>query len=280
MLCRACLGTQPGFELSRAPQEINCRKNQQLHHRRSDNAADHRGGDAFHDVCAGAVAPQDWQKAGDDDCGRHGFRTHALYGAVINRITQLETVAHLPFMDPLIVSEVKVEKHDDARFCAYTCERNQPYPHGDAQVIAVEVKHPERTNQGQRYREHDDEGFSERPRVEVNDQDDDQERNRNHDHEPLLRAQHIFILAAPGNVVAAWKLNGLLGNGVIDRALGPLNISAHIDAFDIHVDPGVGHRAFTFNAHRGAHDIYPGKLAQWNLGPARSWHDNLARRFE
>src|SRR6516164_10518925 len=126
-LCRFLFRTRLSLKPSGAPQKINRRKNQQLHHRRGDNAANHGGGYAFHDVCAGAVAPQDWQKAGDDDCGRHSFRTHALYRAVIDRVTQLEAAAHLPFMDPLIVSEVEVEKHDDARFRAYTCERNQPY---------------------------------------------------------------------------------------------------------------------------------------------------------
>ena len=41
-----------------------------------------------------------------------------------------------------------------------------------------------------------------RPRVEVDDEDDDQERERHHDQQALLGAQHVFVLAAPEDVVA------------------------------------------------------------------------------
>ncbi len=96
----------------------------------------------------------------------------------------------------------------------------------------------------------------------------------------MLGAHHIFVLAAPGNVIAAGKLNSLFGDGFIDCALGPLNVGADVDAFHIHVDPCVGHRAFAFDAHWGAHDIYLGELAQRNLCTARSRHDDLAQGFQ
>ena len=50
------------FQPARAPEEKDRRENDQLHDRGSDDAADHRRGDAFHHVRARAVAPQDRQQ--------------------------------------------------------------------------------------------------------------------------------------------------------------------------------------------------------------------------
>jgi SAM-dependent methyltransferase len=92
--------TQAGFQnlQVRAPQEEDRRIHQQFHDGGGDDAADHRRGDAFHHVRAGAVAPQNRRQAGDDDARGHGFRADALDRAVINGVAQVGDVAHPPFL--------------------------------------------------------------------------------------------------------------------------------------------------------------------------------------
>jgi len=97
---------------SGAPEEIDGRIDEQFHERRGDNAADHRRGDAFHDVGSGAVAPEDGRKAGDNHARGHGLGADALDRAVIDGVTQVGDIAHLALLDPLLVGEVEIEQHD------------------------------------------------------------------------------------------------------------------------------------------------------------------------
>ena len=103
------------LESTRAPQEEDRWIDEQFHQSRSDNSTDHRSCDAFHYVGAGAVAPQDWKKTGDDDGGGHGFRADAFDGPVVDGVAQIGDVAHFPVLDPLLVGKVEVQEHDEFR---------------------------------------------------------------------------------------------------------------------------------------------------------------------
>jgi hypothetical protein len=130
-------------QVVRAPNEINRRENKQLHDCGGYNTADHRRGDAFHDISAGAMTPQDRQKATDDYSGRHCFRPDAFDCAIVNRVSQFGSAAHFSFSPPLIVSEIEVEQHYHSGLRIKTRQRYQADPHRDAQIISGEVKQPE-----------------------------------------------------------------------------------------------------------------------------------------
>src|ERR1039458_7186492 len=119
----------------RAPDEEDGGIDGQLHDGGSDDATDHGSGDAFHHIRAGAVAPENGEEAGDDHRRSHGFGTNALYGAVIDGIPQVRSVAHPAFLLPLRVSQVEVEQHDNAGFRIQSGERDQADPDGDAEIV-------------------------------------------------------------------------------------------------------------------------------------------------
>ena len=132
----------------------------------------------------------------------------------------------------------------------------------------------------ERHGQHDDGGFDGRARVEIDDQDDDQQRERHDNHQPLLGAQHVFVLAAPENVVAAGQLDRAFGDGLVDGAHRHLDVGADVDAFHVHVNPGVGHGAFALDAHRGVDGFDFRQLAERHLRAGRRRHDDFAQRFE
>ena len=59
-----------------------------------------------------------------------------------------------------------------------------------------------------------------------------------------------------------------------------LDVSAHVDVFHIHVNPGVGHGAFALDAHRSADHFHFRQLAERHLRAGWRGHDDFAQRFE
>ena len=88
--------------------------------------------------------------------------------------------------------------------------------------------------------------------------------------EALLGAEHVFVLAAPEDVVAAWELDLAAGDSFVDGALCHLHVGADVDALHVNVDPGVRDGAFAFDAHGGADDFDLGELAERNLRAGRA----------
>ena len=107
-----------------------------------------------------------------------------------------------------------------------------------------------------------------------------QQRERHDDHQALLGAQHVFVLAAPEDVVAAGQLDLALGDGLVDGAHGHLDVGADVDALHIHVNPGVGHGGLALDAHRGADGLDLGQLAERHLRAGGRGHDDLAQGAE
>ncbi len=172
----------------------------------------------------------------------------------------------------MIVGKVEIKKHHHAGLGTHAGERDQSYPDGNAEIVAEQVEHPKRANQRQGHREHDDGCPNKRARVEINNQHDNQQRNGNDNHQALLSAQHVFVLAAPENVISARQLDRLIGDGLVDGPLGHLHVRADVDAFHIHINPGIGHGAFAFDPHRRPDDIDFCQLTEGDLGAG--WRGN------
>src|SRR5208283_2452189 len=64
-------------------------------------------------------------------------------------------------------------------------------------------------------------------------------------------------------------------HGVVHRVHGHLHVGAHVDAADVHVNPGIRHRAFALDAHRAVHDLERGELAERNLRSTGCGHDDV-----
>ena len=100
------------------------------------------------------------------------------------------------------------------------------------------------------------------------------------DHQPLLGPEHVFVLAAPEDVVAAGQPDLALGDGLVDGAHGHLDIGADVNVLHIHVNPGIGHRALALDAHRGADGLDLRQLAERHLRAGGRGHDDLAQGVE
>ena len=85
------------------PEREEGRVDRQLEQERGDQAADHRRGDALHDVGAGAGAPQDRHQA--DHRGQHGHQlgADALGGALDDRLAQVGRGAQAALLLPAAV---------------------------------------------------------------------------------------------------------------------------------------------------------------------------------
>src|ERR1017187_8678510 len=86
--CRSTWRRERWRQAATTPHVEDRRIDHELHDRRGDDAAHHRRRDPLHDVGASAIAPENRQESGDDDRGRHGFRSHAFYRAMIDRIPE------------------------------------------------------------------------------------------------------------------------------------------------------------------------------------------------
>ena len=113
-------------------------------------------------------------------------------------------------------------------------------------------------------------------RVQINDERDDQQRQRHDDEQPLLGAQHVFVLAAPENVVAGRQLDLAGGDGGVHGVHGVLDVGAHVNAVDVHINPVVRHGALGLDGHRAVHDFDVGEFAERNLRAGRRGNDDVA----
>src|ERR1019366_5742953 len=125
------------------PPIIDGRIDQPFHNGGSDHPAEHGSGDAFHYVSSGTVTPENRQQAGNDHGCRHRFRTNALYGAVVDGVTQVTQAAHPPFLLPLRVAQVEIQQHNDAGLGVQSRQRDQTDPDGDTEIVMEQVKNPD-----------------------------------------------------------------------------------------------------------------------------------------
>src|SRR4030095_9932058 len=117
-------------------------------------------------------------------------------------------------------------------------------------------------------------------RIQINDEHDDQQRDWHDDHEPLFRTLHVFVLAAPKQVVTGRHHDALVGNRFIDGALRHFHVRADVDAFHIDVNPRIRNCSLAFNSHRCADQFQCCDLAQWNLRASGSGNNDLLECFE
>src|SRR5262249_46158803 len=112
------------------------------------------------------------------------------------------------------------------------------------------------------------------------DENDDEEGERDDDHQALPGLEHVFVFATPHDIVAGGEPNITPGDGFVDGAHGHLHIGADINAFDIHVNPGVGHGGFALDAHGGAYDFDGRELAERDLRAGGSGDNDFTQRAE
>ena len=90
------------------------------------------------------------------------------------------------------------------------------------------------------------------------------QRDRNHDPEPLDDTLQVFVLAAPGELIAGRQLN-LLSH----HALGFVHIAPHVTAGHIHVDKPGQEPFFVLDHRRAGPEPDAGQLADRHLSAAR-----------
>ena len=159
-------------------------------------------------------------------------------------------------------------------------QSDDAHPDGHAQVVVQERENTNGPHQRKRHREHDNGGLDGRARVEVDDQEDDEQGQGHDDHQALPGLEHVFVFAAPEDVVAGGQLDLALRDGLIDGTHGHLDIRADINVLHVHVNPGIGHGGLALDAHRRANSLDLGQLTRGHLGAGGRRDDDLAQGAE
>ena len=97
---------------------------------------------------------------------------------------------------------VEIDEHHDARLGRDARQCNEPHGYRDRKVEAQRPQQPEPAYQREWQGQHDDQGFGERPEVQIEQQEYDQQRDRDDNLEPGLGPLQVFELSAPGHVIA------------------------------------------------------------------------------
>ena len=140
------------------------------------------------------------------------------------------------FLLGLIVAEVQEEQHEDPGLRIEAHEGDETHPHGDAHVVAQGPEQPEGADGAEGHRQHHHGGLEGRLGVGVEQAEDQHQRDGQNDLQPLLHADHVLVLARPGEAVARGQLQLLLHGG-----LGVLHVGAHVDlrGVEVHQDIAV-----------------------------------------
>src|SRR5438445_1048302 len=96
------------------PSVVNRGIDEQLHEKRSEEASDHRCGDALHHVGPSPRGPHD-RKESEKGAGHgHHLRSHTFYRAMVDRLAPLLASLPLPGRAHPVVGEIEIEQHEDA----------------------------------------------------------------------------------------------------------------------------------------------------------------------
>src|SRR5205085_9888373 len=146
-------------QVTLAPEDVNHRIQQQLQNSRGNDAANHRSGDAFHNVRAALCGrrPHDWEQTEKDCADGHYFGPDALHRPFDNGGVEVIHRVHPSSRTEFVPGVVEVEQHYNARLSVKTRECNEPHPHGDAHVVPQHVEKPERAHEGKRHGQQYDE---------------------------------------------------------------------------------------------------------------------------
>src|SRR5437868_6416164 len=75
--------------------------NQQLHQKAGEQSAEHGGGEAAHDVGAGAAGPEQRDQADERSGDCHGLGANALYCPIVHRVPKILPIPHSsPRLEP------------------------------------------------------------------------------------------------------------------------------------------------------------------------------------
>src|SRR5436309_1167065 len=190
------------------PNYVNGGINQQLENAGSDDAADHRGGDALHDIGSGLIGgrPHDRQQTEKNRCDGHDFRSNPLHCAFDNSCLQISHGCHATFLPELIPSVIEVEQHDDACFSIESRQGNDADPYGGTEVVAQNVEQPECPYEREWDGGQNDGGLDGRAGVEINQHKNKQQGERGDEQEALESALLVFKRPSPLDVVSCGKL--------------------------------------------------------------------------
>src|SRR5438105_4349387 len=132
-----------------SPKNINDRIKKQLKDARGNDAANHRGGDAFHDIRAALATrrPHNGKQSEKNGTNSHDFGPDALDRAFDDSGLEVVHGIHAPRSAEFVPGVIEVQQHDDAGFGVEAGESNEANPDGDTHVIAEEVEKPERADQ-------------------------------------------------------------------------------------------------------------------------------------
>jgi len=94
---------------------VDRRVDDEFQDRGGNDAPHHRGGDPLHHIGAGAIAEHNGDEPREDHGDRHDLRPDPLYGTVHDALPQIIDRFHPPLFSPLVIGQIEIEEHDDAR---------------------------------------------------------------------------------------------------------------------------------------------------------------------
>ena len=106
----------------------------------ADHAADDGSSDGFHHFGAGAGAPHNGEKAGDDGANGHDFGPEPQHGAIEDGGLEVGSIESGSSLGAFFgESFFEVNDHDDTRLDGGAEEGDVANPYGDTEIIAEEI---------------------------------------------------------------------------------------------------------------------------------------------
>src|SRR6516164_2566872 len=128
-----------------APEDVDGGVEEEFEDARGNDTANHRSGDAFHDIGAALVGwgPHDGEQAEEDGANGHDFGANALDGAFNDSGLEVVHGVHATGGAEFVPGVVQVEEHDNAGFGVQASECDEADPDGHAHVVTQYIEKPE-----------------------------------------------------------------------------------------------------------------------------------------
>src|SRR5262249_13512005 len=147
--------------------------------------------------------------------------------------------------------------------------------HGDGEVISKEFQQKNAAGQCKWHRKENVECFFRGVIRHVEQNENDDKNDGYDDLQSLLRANLVFVLAAPFDVITRRHANAFS-----DNSLCFIHKSADVATADIHQDSPAQQTILARNHRRAHHDSDMGNVSQRDLRSVRSGDEDIRERFD
>src|SRR5438132_6731365 len=258
-----------------ADQQVRRRDDEHRQEGSGDHPADHGRGDAAHDLGAGAAAPHDRQKPGDDHGHGHGNRADPERRALDNPFDELAPVIELSIRRPGAYRLIDIDQHHNADLRSDAAQRDEAYGGRDRHVVAEQIHQPKSAGQGEGQRRHDQQRIGETAENQIEQDKNNHQRRRHHELQLLGCPLQELELPRPRDRVAGRQFD-LLRNGALHLA----DRRAQVAPMQIDVDPPREPGIFALQHRRAVADADSRYVAQAYLCAALGQHREIANHLD